>query len=57
MATCAIESHVEENVVQQLNELFGNVLNIDIIKTVAVSCQYDGKLVIITYNILMLFDN
>lgn len=44
MATCGVESHVEENVVQQLNELFGNVLNIDIIKTVAVSCHYDGKL-------------
>ncbi|XP_018578614.1 NEDD4-binding protein 2-like isoform X2 [Anoplophora glabripennis] len=41
MATCAVESRGEENVVQQLNELFGNVLNIDIIKTVAVSCHYD----------------
>lgn len=54
MATCAIESHVEENVVQQLNELFGNVLNIDIIKTVAVSCHYDGKLLVITYKMFVI---
>ncbi|KAJ8958237.1 hypothetical protein NQ318_017380 [Aromia moschata] len=41
MATCIIEKHVEENVVHQLNELFGNVLHLDVIKRVAVSCHYD----------------
>ncbi|KAJ8980736.1 hypothetical protein NQ317_011384 [Molorchus minor] len=41
MATCTLEKRIEDNVVHKLNELFGSVLNLDVIKTVAVSCQYD----------------
>lgn len=40
MATCIVD---EDVVVQQLNELFGNVLSIDVITTVACQCSFDGK--------------
>ncbi|XP_049820899.1 NEDD4-binding protein 2 [Aethina tumida] len=39
MASSALQR--KPDVVDQLNELFGNVLNLDIIESVAVSCQYD----------------
>lgn len=42
MANCMAEN-TEEICLQQLHELFGSILNLDVIKTVAVSCKYDGK--------------
>nr|CAI5861177.1 unnamed protein product [Callosobruchus analis] len=41
MATCTYQKSPEDRVIQQLKELFGSVLNFDIIQHVAVSCQYD----------------
>ncbi|VEN56502.1 unnamed protein product [Callosobruchus maculatus] len=41
MATCTYQKSPEDRVIQQLKELFGSVLNFDVIQNVAVSCQYD----------------
>lgn len=43
MANCIVGQFSEDTVLKQLHELFGSILNIDVIKTVAVSCEYDGK--------------
>lgn len=52
MASCTVAPVMKEKVVQQLNELFGNVLNLDVIKTVAVSCEFDGKYSIIIWFVM-----
>lgn len=44
MANCMRQNPSEDIVLQQLHELFGSILNLDVIKTVAASCEYDGKL-------------
>nr|CAH7729751.1 unnamed protein product [Callosobruchus chinensis] len=41
MATCTYQKSPEDKVIQQLKELFGSVLNLDVIQNVAVSCQFD----------------
>lgn len=43
MANCMAGNPSEEICLQQLYELFGSILNLDVIKTVAVSCEYDGR--------------
>lgn len=43
MANCVAAKPSKEIVLQQLHELFGSILNLDVIKTVAVSCEYDGE--------------
>ncbi|XP_023019195.2 uncharacterized protein isoform X1 [Leptinotarsa decemlineata] len=41
MATCIYSNNSKERVVQQLSEVFGATVNSDVIKTVAVSFEYD----------------
>lgn len=48
MANSMIEKLPKEMVLQQLHELFGSILSLDVIKTVALSCEYDGKSVMCT---------
>lgn len=43
MATFDYHKGNDQGVVQQLHELFGDKLNLDVIKKVAKCCKFDGK--------------